>query len=243
MSEINFLELFEKLFILDNITGSEFFGGQEISSIDPLKFQQFWEEITTKIERLNEQERYFKNINLNEDLTNENIKELLQWKQQHFVKKYWKSLVEIKEHINNFRHRELSDPFGPEFIEFYNRIAPISTEGPIIIFFIIHIAKPVVYPIIDQHVIRAFMFFKEGVIHSISNLKKEDLAKNDFVFFKLYVQFFMKIIAECRLPVNDINSHRNVDRSLWSCGKYLKAKRDIKRLKKKWREYTRSNSS
>jgi len=243
MSEINFSELIAKLFILDNITGSEFFGGQEISSIDPLKFQQFWGEITTEIGRLNEQESYFNNINLNEDLTDENIKELLQWKQQHFVKKYWKTLVKIKEHINNFRHRELFDPFDPEFIEFYNKINPISTEGPIIIFFIIHIAKPLVYPIIDQHVIRSFIFFKEGIIRSISNLKKEDLAKNDFEFFKIYVKFFMRLIAECRLPVNDINSHRNVDRALWRCGRYLKAKRDVKRFKKMWREYARSNSS
>jgi len=42
MSEINFSELIAKLFILDNRTGSEFFGGQEIFSIDPLKFYQFW---------------------------------------------------------------------------------------------------------------------------------------------------------------------------------------------------------
>lgn len=171
------------------------------------------------------------------------LKELLKWKQQHFVKKYWKTLVELKEHINNFRHKETLNPFGPEFIEFYNRIVPISTEGPIIIFFIIHIAKPLVYPIIDQHVIRAFLFVKKGIIRSVSNLKKENLAENEFALLKLYIQFFMKMIADCRFPVDDINSHRNVDRALWSCGKYLKAKRDIKRLKKKWREYTRSNSS
>ena len=242
MNEINFSELSEKLFILDNIKGSEFFGGQEISGIDPLKFQQFWEEITAKIEKYNE-ERYLNNVNLNKDLTDENIKELLQWKQQHFVKKYWKTLVEIKEHINKFRHRDLSEKFGPDFIEFYDRIAPISSKGPIIIFFIIHIAKPLVYPIIDQHVIRAFKFFKEGVIHSISNLKKEELVKNDFEFFQLYVQFFIKLIDACKLPANDIRSHRNVDRSLWSCGKYLKAKRDIKKLKKRWGEHARSKYS
>ena len=239
MKEINFSELFRKLFILNDTPGSEFFEGQEISGIDPLKFLQFWEEITTKIERSNEQERYFiNNINLNEDLTDENIKELLQWKQQYFVKKYWKTLVEIKERVNNFRYRELSDPFGQEFIEFYNRITPISTEGPIIIFFIIHIAKPLVYPIIDQHVVRAFKFFEEGVIHSVSNLKKEEFEKNDFAFFKCYRKFFLELIDKCGLPVKDINSHRNVDRSLWSCGKYLKAKRDVKKLKKNWREYT-----
>jgi len=243
MSEINFSELIAKLFILDNRTGSEFFGGQEIFSIDPLKFYQFWGEISPKTESLNEQEKYFNNINLNEELTDENIKELLQWKQQHFVKEYWKTLVKIKEDINNFRHRELSNRFGPEFFEFYNKIAPISTEGPIIIFFIIHIAKPLDYPIIDQHAIRAYIFLKEGVIRSISALKKEDLAKNDFEFFKCYVDFFMRLIAECRLPMNDINSHRNVDRALWSCGRYLKAKRDVKRLKKKWSEYAISNSS
>jgi len=243
MSEINFSELFERLFILDNMTGSEFFGGQEISGVDPLTFQQFWEMVTTKIEKLNEQVRYSNNINLNEDLTDKNLKELLTWKQQHFVKKYWKTLVELKEHINNFRHREILDRFGPEFIEFYNRIAPISTEGPIIIFFIIHIAKPLMYPIIDQHVIRAFRFVKKGIIRSVSNLKKEDLEENEFALLKLYIQFFMKMIAECRFPVDDIKSHQNVDRALWSCGKYLKAKRDIKKLKKKWGEYARSNSS
>jgi len=243
MSEINFSELFKKLFILDNVTGSEFFGGQEKSGIDPLTFQQFWEEITTEIERDNE-ERYLNNVNLDKGLTDENIKELLQWKQQHFVEKYWKILVEIKEHINNFRHLDLSEKkFGPDFSEFYNRIAPISTEGPIIIFFILHIAKPLVYPIIDQHVIRAFKYFKEGVNHSVSNLKKGELVKNDFEFFKDYAQFFTKLIAECRLLANDITSHRKVDRALWSCGKYLKAKRDIKRLKKEWRKYAGSTSS
>ncbi len=106
-----------------------------------------------------------------------------------------------------------------------------------------HIVKPLVYPIIDQHIVRAFKFFEEGKIHSVSNLKKEELVKNDFAFFKDYRQFFMGLIDKCGLPVNDIKSRRNVDKSLWSCGKYLKAKRDVKRLKKKWIEYTISNSS
>ena len=237
MKEINL----SKLFILDETPGSEFFGGQEISGIDPLKFLQFWEDRTAKLD--NTQEKYYTNINLHEDLTNKNIEELLQWKQQHFVKQYRKNLVEIKECLNDYRHRELTDPFSSEFIEFYNKITLISTEGPIIIFFILHIVKPLVYPIIDQHIVRAFKFFEEGKIHSVSNLKKEELVKNDFAFFKDYRQFFMELIDKCGLPVNDIKSHRNVDKSLWSCGKYLKANRDVKRLKKKWIEYTISNSS
>ena len=242
MSEINFSELFKRLFTLDNEKGEEFFEGREISGVDPFTFQQFWGEITTKIEKGGEQVKYSNNINLNEDLTNKNLEELLKWKQQHFVKKYLEKLIELKELINDFRHRKILDPFGPEFIEFYNKIAPISTEGPIIIFFIIHIAKPLVYPIIDQHVIRTFQFVKKGIIRSVSNLKKEDLTGNEFALLKHYVQFFMKMIAECRFPIDNIKSHQNVDRALWSCGKYLKAKRDIRKLKKKWREHARSNS-
>lgn len=237
MKEINLSELF----ILDDTTESEFFGGQEIPGIDPLKFLQFWEDSTAKLDKT--QEKYYANINLHEDLTDENIKELLQWKQQHFVKKYKKTLVEKKECLNDYRHRELTDPFSPEFVEFYNKITLISTKGPIIIFFILHIVKPLVYPIIDQHVIRSFKYFEEGEIHSVSNLKKEELVKNDFAFFKDYRQFFMELIDKCGLPVSDIKSHRNVDISLWNCGKYLKAKREVNRLKKKWIKYTISNSS
>jgi hypothetical protein len=106
---------------------------------------------------------YLDELNLNANLTEENIRRLLRWKSPRHLThenklgrqnlKVQKILQEI-DTINSFRRQEVADE---QFLDF---TANIFSNGFVYRAFLFHIARPSDYPIWDQHVARVHALLK-----------------------------------------------------------------------------------
>jgi len=85
--------------------------------------------------------------------------------------------------------------------------------------FLLHIIKPDLYPIFDQHVCRAYYYIEEKTLQEIpdNNLFKEKL------YFEKYLGFFNRLAAYGF-------ERKELDEALWAFGKYLKDKKGKKEI-------------
>jgi len=95
-------------------------------------------------------------------LTKENIKPLFLWKNGMELSKDKIEIVEnVKERVKELNDfRKIIEPTWKHFDDFYQNIALncVKTKAPVFSLFIVHIAHPINYPIIDQNVIRAYNY-------------------------------------------------------------------------------------
>ncbi len=169
--------------------------------VEPADFVNFWAG-----QYHDPREDLYEN-NIGRPLTPEKVRQLYLWKAGGaYRSKQQKDTVET-----NFVGRldeldRLSDSMTPG--EFLSRF---DGGGAIWRIFWLHCWKPDVYPIFDQHVWRARWFFEHGSIDELgtySDKKKVSLYLNSYLTW-------------CTLFVN--MDQRQVDRSLWACGKFLKS--------------------
>ncbi len=115
----------------------------------------------------NEEIDYFSQLNLNNDLSEENIINLLRWKDPRYLTNQILTgpnkggsndrvdrAVENLPQLNKFRRSEIAPD---EFKKITGQIFPSGVIWEIYIF---HICKPLVYPIADQHVFRSYSYHK-----------------------------------------------------------------------------------
>jgi hypothetical protein len=106
---------------------------------------------------------YFAELNLGRDLTEENVRRLLRWKDpQHLThpvvsgpnaRQDNPAVVRVLRNlaaINAFRNDRLAEA------DMRRTAEQIFPQGPVWRVFLLHIAKPHSYPIADKHVLRAF---------------------------------------------------------------------------------------
>lgn len=78
--------------------------------------------------------------------------------------------------------------------------------------FLLHIIKPNIYPIYDQHIHRAFLFIHKKDYSTISNTSINNFSKEDF-YFKEYLPF---------LKANNIKDIKKLDEAFFAFGQFLK---------------------
>lgn len=189
------------------------------------EFVNFWEKYYKyKIKTFDETEEidYIVELNVNQNLTEENIRRLLRWKDPtrltHVKKsdpnknlenpKVMKVLSNI-DAINNFRADKITED---EFLLIANDIFP---QGPIYRIFLLHICKPHKYPIADQHVFRAYSYQKGCSL-------EESWEK-----YLSYKSYFFEIADACKIKKHEESKEyvaelKRIDNALMSFGQFLK---------------------
>jgi hypothetical protein len=158
---------------------------------------------------------YFQ-ITTSNKLTEEQIKKILCWKlggklkydklRKRHRKLIHKAIEKFPE-INDFKKGKISKSDFDEVLRY------ISPKGPIIRIFLLHICKPKEYALFDQHVFRAFYYFKTGEIDK--GLVTDSKAKK---FYFEYCLFFTDLCEEFKGKYKP----KEIDSALMVYGKDLK---------------------
>lgn len=175
-------------------------------SCSPLEFVEFWE-------RLYEEGKYpdsiyEKNLNKSGRLSDENIEPLLEWKNGGPLSKAKKNIAnKIKENLHKFNDfRGLKTVSQDDFNEFWGLTSNIIKTGIVWRVYLVHIARPDDYPILDQHVLRAYHYLTRGEIAE---------PPQTLDTYNEYRKLFNKIVKETG------KEPRMVDRALMAFGQYL----------------------
>ncbi len=182
------------------------------------RFVKFWEQFYPGDVNL-----YVEALNLNKDLTEDNLITLLRWKDKRMLTHPLKSdgkpnprvqrALDNLASINCFRHGQLSAA------DFERVTTTIFPNGIIWQLFLFHIARPCDWPIADQHVFRAYSKLRnEPVPASISE-------------FHSYVSFFNSLFNQSstgsevypRTESEVVALRKRIDNSLFAYGQFLAA--------------------
>jgi hypothetical protein len=108
-------------------------------------------------------EDYEKNLNRRGFLTPKNVQYLLEWKNANPLSKRKQALVDkIKKDITKINmFRSLSKVSDQEFKRFWSFLSTIISYGIVWKVFLLHISRPNDFPIVDQHVLRAWNFLSK----------------------------------------------------------------------------------
>ncbi len=170
---------------------------------------------------------YIDELNLGNNLSEQNVKRLLRWKDPRMLtekilsgprkgsenKKVLK-VIEKREQINKFRRGEIG------VNDFKNETKKIFPNGFVWRIFLFHIARPFEYPIADQNVFRAF---------STQKLTK---TPEDWSEYQQYMDYFFQIAIYSGDIVEKPKGHeldikeivkrlKRVDDALFAFGQFL----------------------
>ena len=178
---------------------------QTCSAID---FISFWSKCYN--EGKYSDEDYEENLNKRGLLTTQNVQYLLEWKNANPLSKRKQALADrIKDKvakINEFRRS--SKVTDVEFKKFWSFVSTIIGYGIVWKVFLLHISRPNDYPIVDQHVLRAWNFLTKKRVE-----EPEQTLEN----YKKYRVFFFELARQGRKDL------RSIDRALMAFGQFLKS--------------------
>lgn len=161
---------------------------------------------------------YFSEINFNNDLTQENVINLLRWKDPKYLSNHILSgpnegssndrvdrVVDKLSELNQFRRSEItSDDFKKITSQFF-------PNGIIWEIFIFHICKPLSYPIADQHVFRSY--------HYHNNCQLND-GWEKYEKYRKYFHGMFKMMPET--IGDELHRRKKLDNALMAYGQFLK---------------------
>lgn len=213
------------MFILDIKQFEEF----DLNSAE--QFVNYWSKHysydTIKAFDSNEVIHYINELNLGNNLTEQNIKRLLRWKDPRMLteekisepnkgKKNEKVLrvIEKTDSINKFRQRKINEK------EFKTETEMIFPSGFVWQIFLFHIARPFEYPIADQNVFRAF------------STQKHTAIPKDWEGYAHYMDYFFQIAISYGIITKKPKGHepeikeivkklKKVDNTLFAFGQFL----------------------
>jgi hypothetical protein len=189
------------------------------------KFVEFWRQFykyDIKIPETTVSIDYASELNMGADLTEQNLIRLLRWKDPRLLtEKILSGSEKVKANevvdkvkaelgaINDFRNGKLT------YENFQKIVSNLFPEGKMIWpIFLVHIARPLEYPIADQHVYRAFQ-------------KHMNVQLSDhWVFYEDYRKYFENLFAEySRIAPkqSELLLRKNLDDALLAFGKFLYA--------------------
>jgi hypothetical protein len=160
---------------------------------------------------------YQANLNIGGELTQSNIDILWRWKNERYGIPKIAPTNRILPEINTFRRLPTTTEEAEQ--SFWQKASTVSASGITWQVFIFHIVRPEDYPILDQHVMRAFLCLREGYVYL--NPKQISSPCRSYPRFRTiyypYRDFFFKLMKEgsCSQP-------KAADRALWAFGKHLK---------------------
>lgn len=195
-----------------------------------IQFVDYWNgQYNYKIKVLNSDELidYFKELNLGNKLTEQNIKRLLRWKDPRMltevilsypnkINKKVSRVIEKLEYINDFRLGNMNED------NFKRETEKIFPNGIIWQIFLFHIARPLEYPIADQNVFRAF------------STQKQMESPKDWDGYKRYTEHFFEIakstgiinkkaIGDERDIKETVYKLKKIDNAFFTFGQFLKS--------------------
>lgn len=165
---------------------------------------------------------YLQELNLGLELGVENVRRLLRWKDPTYLTdplrhgsddespnlNVGRVLARLNA-LNAFRRCETSED------EFLNVVGSVFPQGLVWQIFLFHIAKPVEYPIADQHVFRAY---------GLHSGRRRPTTWREYLHYKTY---FEKLVhayhADASPDVHSlVNIRKNLDGALMAFGQFLK---------------------
>ncbi|MGB6947248.1 MAG: hypothetical protein WBE37_32915 [Bryobacteraceae bacterium] len=184
---------------------------------------EFWSQFYsdgTKVLDADEKICYFEELNLTNDLTEENVRRLLRWKDPrrltHRVlsgpkegqdnSKVSKVLARVGL-INQFRNGQITEE------EMRLVAEQVFTDGIVWKAFLLHVAKPHIYPIADQNVFRVWS------LHT--KIKDERTWKS----YDHYCSYFRQIAQALGVAatIENIRELKRIDDALMEFGRFLNA--------------------
>jgi hypothetical protein len=163
---------------------------------------------------------YFSELNLGTNLTDQNVRRLLRWKDPRHLTDPKLEGTHAGERndnvdrvlarmgdINRFRRDGASED------EMRKTVTEIFPVGTIFQVFLFNIAKPHRYPIADQHVFRTF-----GVHKNLT----PTVSWDGYLSYRSYFSQIAKALIVDELPAN-VRALKKIDDALMSFGQFLKA--------------------
>ncbi len=156
-------------------------------------------------------EKIYSDTIIKNELEEDDIRELFKWKngmrlsdlkQKSLEEKIISKLAEI----NNFK---TSNDF--DIVAFQKKFNNLSAVWKI---FLLHIIKPNLYPIYDQHIHRSFLFIHKEEFSTISNDNISNKEKEQF-YFDRYLKF---------IEANKIDNLKKLDEAFFAFGQFLNTK-------------------
>jgi hypothetical protein len=146
---------------------------------------------------------YIDELNIGNDLTQENVKRLLCWKDSRFwIGRKKQNVLRHIQELNNFRR------FGTDKTkEIIDQIFP---HGLIYTVFLFHIARPWEFPIADQNVFRSYTKISGNQIPS------------DWKGYNAYRKFFLKLCKATHINNKSVKEMKRLDNALFVFGQFLK---------------------
>jgi len=177
------------------------------------EFVEFWQQFyKSKIP----DEVYQDNLNLEGELSGENVGLLWRWKNERYGSPLIAATKAILSDINVFRR--LAHVEEAEERSFWQKASLVS-PGIVWQVFLFHMARPQDYPILDQHVMRAYYALTTGYIYR--NPRETRVPCRSYEQFRSsysdYRDFFFGVVGEAGSP-----EPKAVDRALWAFGRHLK---------------------
>jgi hypothetical protein len=151
---------------------------------------------------------YKANLNEGKQLNQANIKPLLEWKNgRPLSKKKQEIAVKVINNLPRFNQfRLLTEVTQMEFEKFWMRLSKIVKTGLVWRVFLLHMARPEDYPIVDQHVLRAYHYLTRGKIAE---------PEQTLQAYESYRTFFGELVEKSG------EEHRHVDKALMCFGQFL----------------------
>jgi len=153
---------------------------------------------------------YEENLNRGGKLQGDNIRALLEWKNGKPLSEDKNQIVSmIIQNLNKFNEfRALTVVTDEDFNQFWSLISTIVKSKLVWRVFLLHIARPTDYPMVDQHVLRAYYFLTQR-----SGTKSEETLKT----YLSYKEFFFNLAKESG------KEFRELDKALMAFGQFLKS--------------------
>jgi hypothetical protein len=163
---------------------------------------------------------YLAELNIGADLNDDNVRRLLRWKDPHHLterilsgpsegqpNKRVARVLDALDTINRFRQGSISETAMQEMV------VSLFPSGLVFQVFIMHIARPHIYPIADQHVFRAY-----GVHHGI----EPHATWDTYLGYTQYFAEIARVLQIDRSPENTASLKR-IDNALMVFGQFLKS--------------------
>ena len=153
-------------------------------------------------------EEYEKILNRNGSLKPHDIQFLLEWKNGNPLSKRKQVIADkVKKEISIINEfRQLPNVTDRDFENFWSFVSSVISYGIVWKVFLVHISKPDEYPIVDQHVLRAWSFLTKGKIEE---------PKQTLQNYQQYRNFFFDLAKQSS------KSCRDIDRALMVFGQFL----------------------
>lgn len=164
---------------------------------------------------------YLTELNIDCELTEQNIKELLRWKDPRMLTHPKKAddgpnprVIRVLEQIGAINGFRKGDFTADEFQAVTQNIFP---NGMIWQLFLFHIARPSEWPIADQHVFRSYsVLFNSPVPDSVAGYRSYAT-----VFRQLAEKFRESMVIRDNSALDAVKTNKRLDNALFAFGQFL----------------------